>query len=80
GRPSLDIFNRVPNVLKSSVQKAAVNLGSRSETIKLGRPWCRYTISRKIAADCTAVTETATGARCTILLKRSTKTRTPVRP
>ncbi|GMF61132.1 unnamed protein product [Phytophthora fragariaefolia] len=42
-------------------------------------PWCRNTMSTNRRAVSLAVTSAGTAARCTILLKRSTKTTKPVR-
>lgn len=51
----MDMSNRVPSNLKRSVQKTVVNRGSRSDTIEVNRPWCRYTMSTKVTAVWSAV-------------------------
>ncbi|OWZ17201.1 hypothetical protein PHMEG_0008896 [Phytophthora megakarya] len=66
--------NRVPRSVNTSCQKRAVKRGSRSDTKSVGMPWCLNTMSTNRRAVCTDVTSAATAARCTILLKRSTKT------
>ena len=64
----------VPNKLNRLVQNTETNLGSLSETMTSGTPWCLTTVSMNTRASCGAVMVVSTGARCTRLDNLSTNT------
>src|SRR3954449_5263258 len=73
GWNAVDIASRVPKVQKRLCQNLLVNLASRSEMIKVGRPWSRKTLSKKIFAVSGAVAVVREGTRWIIFEKVSTK-------
>ena len=61
-------------ILKRDFQNKLVNLGSLSETMVLGMPCSRKTLSKKSRARLGAETLVVVGTKCAILLNRSTNT------
>ena len=61
----------VPSKLNRLPQKSETNLGSLSDTMTSGTPWCLTTVSTKTRASWGAVMEVLTGARWTRLDNRS---------
>ncbi|GLI70065.1 hypothetical protein VaNZ11_014836 [Volvox africanus] len=57
-----------------SFQKLLVKRGSRSEIMFFGRPCCRNTVATKRRANSSAPAVVCVGAKCVILLSRSTNT------